>query len=147
MAGLTITSVNATFLLTVPGIFSAPQQLQQFAVDEAFDTEEADAAEVQLGVDGAAASGLIPRLTPMTFAFLASSPSIDLFEQWLQAQDQARDVFYATGTLVLPSLQKQYNLPQGTLQRYSAVSNVRRVLQARRFRVVWAWPIVATPSG
>lgn len=47
----TITSANAVFMLSVPGVTAAPTQLYEFGVDDAFLTEAVDATETQVGVD------------------------------------------------------------------------------------------------
>lgn len=138
---LTITSANAIYMITVDTVFPTPQQLQQFGVDEAFDTEPADMAEVQLGVDGFVASGWIPRLTTQTITLNAASSSFQIFESWVAAQDASMEVFHATGTIIFPSIGRKYALPQGTLTRYPAMPNARRVLMQRQFTLVWGWPI------
>ena len=142
---LKITAANATYYLSIASVFPSAQQLQGWGVDEAFSTEPADTAEVQLGVDGFAASGFLPRLTRQTITLLASSPSFLLFEQWVTAMDTAVEVFYATGTIIIPAIGRKYSLPQGTLIRYPAMPNARRTLQNRQFTIEWAWPITGGP--
>ena len=144
-APLTITSANAVYMLSVDSVFPTPQQLQGFAVDEAFDTEVANTAEVQLGVDGFVASGWIPRLTVQTITLLAASPSFLLFESWVQAQDITKSLFTATGTIILPAIARKYSLPYGTLTRFPALPNARRVLQQRQFTITWGWPVTSAP--
>ena len=143
---LKITSANAVYLLTVPGVFSSSQQIQGFSVDEAFDTEPAQTSEVQLGVDGNTAFGWVPRVTRQTISLLAASPSFILFESWVAAQDSAMDVFLASGTIILPAVARQYFLPNGALTRYPALPNARRVLMGRQFEITWAWPITSSPT-
>ena len=41
-----ITSANATFTLTVAGLFTSPQAIQQFGVDDAFDSEAVENGEI-----------------------------------------------------------------------------------------------------
>lgn len=142
---LSITSANAVYMLSVASVFPSPQQIQGFGVDEAFDTEAADTAEIQLGVDGVAVSGWIPRLTRQTITLLASSPSFLLFETWVAAQDQAQAIFYATGLILIPAIGRKYSLPQGTLTRFPAMPNARRVLQQRQFTIEWSWPVIGGP--
>src|SRR6266702_3037993 len=144
-AALTITSANVVYMLGVDSVFPTPQQIQGFGVDEAFDTEAADVAEVQIGVDGVTAAGWIPRLTTQTITLIASSPSFNLFEQWVAAMDTTQEVFHATGTIIIPSIRRKYYLPQGTLTRFPALPNARRVLQHRQFTIMWAWPITSGP--
>jgi hypothetical protein len=142
---LKITSANAVYLLAVPGVFGAAQQIQGFSVDEAFDTEPAVTAEVQLGVDGFTAFGWTPRMTRQTLTLLAASPSFILFETWIMAQDAAQDVFLAAGTILIPAISRQYSLPNGALTRFPALPNARRVLMGRQFEITWGWPITSAP--
>lgn len=147
MPGLTITSANSIFMLTVDGVFTSPQQLQGFGVDEAFDTEAAETAVVELGVDGVAVSGWVPRLTRQTITLLPSAlASFNIFESWVAAMDQAREVLYANGVIILPSISRKYTLPQGTLTRFPALPNVKRTLRDRQFEITWAWPITTSPA-
>ena len=48
----TITSANASVVLTVPDVFAVPQIIAGFAADDAFTQEAADLAETRMGVDG-----------------------------------------------------------------------------------------------
>lgn len=133
----TITSANAVFLLGIPGVFAPAVQLQAWGVDEAFDTEVVDAAETQLGVDGTGVSGWVPREIPQTITLLASSPSRDVFDAWVAAQDAISDVIYATGNIRIPSLGKQYAMPQGTLKRYPTAPNARKVMMPTAYQIIW----------
>jgi hypothetical protein len=141
----TITSATAVYMLSISSVFPTPQKIDQFGVDEAFDTDMADTAEVRLGVDGVAVSGWIPRLTKQTITLLASSESFVIFENWVAAQDIIKEVLYATGLIQIPGIKRQYVLPQGTLTRYPAMPNAKRVLADRRFEITWSWPITGAP--
>jgi hypothetical protein len=142
---LQITSANAVFLLGIAGVYPIPQQIQGFGVDEAIDFEAAETAVVQQGVDGQTVSGWVPRITRMTVTLLAASSSFPIFENWIAAQDQNQQIYYATGLIMLPALQRKYSLPQGTLTRFPALPNARRVLMQRQFTIEWAWPITSGP--
>jgi hypothetical protein len=142
---LNITSANAVYMISIAGLYPAPQQLQGFAVDEAFDTEVTNVAEAQIGVDGITGFGWIPRLTPQTITFMASSPSVIIFETWQQASDYAQNVYLATATVLLPATGRRYTFSNGTLTRYNALPNARRVLGPRTFSLVYGWPIVSAP--
>lgn len=145
MAGVTITSANAVYMLVIPGVFPTPVQLQQFAVDEAFDTEMAPIAETQVGVDGEGVAGWIPREVPQTIAFLASSPSVDIMNEWIRAMDQQREIIYASCTIRIDSIGLKFNGSKGVLRRYPTLPNVRRVLQPPRYEVVWL-PSLSSPA-
>jgi hypothetical protein len=133
----TITSSTAVFLLSVASVFPAPVQLQGFGPDEAFDTEQVDVAVTQLGVDGTGVSGYVPREVTQTITFLASSPSVILFQQWMASQDVIQDVLYATGSIRIPSLGLKYDMPQGTLRRFQSAPDARRVMMPVRYSIVW----------
>lgn len=142
---LTITSANAVYMLGIDSVFPTPQQIQQFGVDEAFDTEVAMITETQVGVDGEGVAGWVPREIRQTLTLLASSPSFLIFEAWVNAMDQAREVLYANGTIVIPSIGRKYSMAKGTLTRYPAIPNARRVLANRRFELVWL-PSLGQPA-
>lgn len=145
MPQLSITSANAIYMLSIPGLYPTPQQLQGFGVNQAFDTEQSDIAEIQLGVDGLTAAGWVPRLTRQTITFLAPSPSTLIFETWAQTQDQMMGSLYANAVIIFPSLQRQYNFPNGTMTRYKAMPDARRVMEPRTFEIMWGWPIIGSP--
>lgn len=137
MASLTITSANAVYMLAVSSVFPTPQQLQGFAVDEAFDTEQAEINVTQVGVDGVGVAGWVPREIKHTIVLLPSSNSRPIFEQWVTAMDNIRDTLYATATIVLPSLGLKYACQKGSLTRYPQMPGVRRVLQPVRYEITW----------
>jgi len=143
---LNITAANAIYMIIAPPLYPTPQQLQGWGVAEAFDTEQAEAAEVQIGVDGFVASGWLPRITRQTLTFLAASPSIILFEQITMAQDQLQVNFSLTGMVTILATGSKYNLPDGTLTRIQALPNARRTLEHRRFEIIWGFPITVAPA-
>jgi hypothetical protein len=143
---LNITAANAIYMIIAPPLYPTPQQLQGWGVAEAFDTEQAETAEVQIGVDGLVASGWLPRVTRQTLTFLAASTSNDIFEQIVMAQDQLQQNFSLTGMVTIIATGKKYNLPDGTLTRFPALPNARRVLDHRRFEIVWGFPITVAPA-
>jgi len=142
----TITSASAIYMLSIDSVFPTPQQLQGFGVDEAFDTEQTDIAEVALGVDGFSAAGWLPRLTPQTITLHAASPSFYIFDDWVAAMDQLKEVLYASATITIPAIKRKYTLQQGTLTRFPTIGSVRRTLQARQFVIVWAQGITGAET-
>lgn len=145
MPALTITSMNAIYMLTVPGVFNAPQRLEAFGVDEAFETEPVESAVVQTGVDGVGTAGLVPREIPQTITLLASSASFVLFDDWIQAMDALGDIIYATAIITLPSIGRKYTCHKGVLSRYPTMPSARRTLQQRQFQITWL-PDVGQPA-
>jgi hypothetical protein len=132
-----ITSADAVFMLTIPMVYSAPQQLQAFSADDMFSTDAIDPVELQMGVDGVLVGGWVPRERKQTIMFLASSPSIDIFETWAATNDAQRATYTATATISLKSLGRVYALTNGYLSTFTPMPNAKKVLQPRSFGITW----------
>lgn len=137
MAFNTITSSNATFQLTVASVYPSGVTLFGFGVDDAFVADISDMAETQVGVDGYGVMGYRPREVPMAIRFLASSPSIIVFENWMATEDQLNDKLAATAIITMPSVGRKYACGLGALMRVSSMAEARRVLQNREWRINW----------
>lgn len=133
----TLTSANAVITLTIPGIFSTPQQLQQFAVDDVADVDTLTIAETLMGVDGFLSGGFVFNSVKYTFTLQADSPSCFIFDQWKNAQATLLDTFPANGGLLLKSLGTKWTWTRGFLVDYSPAPNIKKILQPRKFGVVW----------
>lgn len=133
----TLTAANAVLQISVAGLFTVPQQIQGFANDEAFNLDDVDTAETVMGVDGILSTGWIPKELVQNITLQADSDSVQLFEDWYASQQQARENLIASGTVIYPSVQRQYNLVRGTLRGYSPMPGAKRILQPRKFTIVW----------
>lgn len=136
MAG-SITASNAQLIITIPGVFAAPQPLQAFAADDVFDTSDVPPTESVMGVDGHLAAGVVFVPTVQNIALQASSPSVDIFDAWAAAMKNLGDVIFAQGIVLLTSVGKEYTMRNGTLTNYKQMPDARRLLQARRFQITW----------
>jgi len=141
----TLTSANTVFMLSIPGLYNSPQQIQGFDVDEATNIDPITIAETKMGVDGFFAAGRIFAEIEQDVTLQANSPSISLFENWYAAQVSANTVYAATGTIIMPGLSLTYSLSQGFLKNYKPIADVRKILQPRRFRITWG-QITGAPS-
>ena len=133
----TITSANSVFTIVVAGLFPAPVQLRGYASDKAFTTEAIDLAEVQMGVDGRMTAGFIPNPTKQTVTLQADSPSKDIFTALIQAMKTAREVFYISGSIALPSTGESFTLTRGILTNAKQIPDAQKVLQPMDFTVTW----------
>lgn len=133
----TITSTNSVYILNVPDVPITATQLQGFAADSAFETGQSEDAEVILGVDGILSAGFIPFLTEQTISLQADSDSAILFEQWIEAEKAAEEKFFASATIVLPSIGRKYALSNGVLRSIVSIPSAKKVLQPRNFVIVW----------
>jgi|SRR5271157_6485724 len=133
----TITSASATFQITIAQVYPQGITLFGFGVDDAFIAEMADSAETQIGVDGYGVAGWRPREVPMTVRFLASSPSVVVFENWDASESQINDKLFASAIILMPTIGRKYSCSYGVLQRSSSMAEVRRVLANREWRINW----------
>ena len=137
MADTTITSANSVFTIVVPGLFPAPVQMSGYAVDKAFATEALTLAETQMGVDGRMTAGYTPSITTMTLSLQADSPSRFVFTSMTRAIKTAREIFYMSGEIVLPSTGEKFTLTKGVLVTTQQLPNAEKVLGAVDFTIHW----------
>lgn len=132
-----ITSANAVLMLSITSLFPSPQQLQGFAADDIFSTEDIQVTEPVMGVDGRLSAGFVNMPVPMAIALQADSLSNVMFDQWAAASKVLQDVYFAQATVMLTSLGKKWNCTNGTLTRYKPMPDAAKILQPRRFGIVW----------
>jgi hypothetical protein len=137
MDNSTITSANSVFTLVVAGLFPAPVQLKGYASDKAFTTEAVDLAEVQMGVDGRMTAGYVPNPVKQTITLQADSPSKDIFTAVIQAMKTAREVFYISGSISLPSTGESFTLTRGILTNAKQIPDAQKVLQPVDYVITW----------
>lgn len=131
-----ITAANATLILTLPGLFRVPVQLQGFAADDVYDLDEIESVETLMGVDGKLSGGFVWKPQPQTITLQADSESNDVFDTWNQNQKSGLRTYVAGGVLTLPSLGLKFIQTVGYLQGYK-LPGAKRVIQPRRYRLTW----------
>ena len=137
MDNSTITSANSVFTLVVAGLFPAPVQLRGYASDKAFTTEAVDLAEVQMGVDGRMTAGFVPNPVKQTITLQADSPSKDIFTALIQAMKTAREVYFVSGSIALPSTGEAFTLTRGILTNAKQIPDAQKVLQPVDYVITW----------
>ncbi len=144
MAG-SLTAATAVYMLTIPGVFNSPQQLQQFAADDIFATEMLKSVEVQMGVDGTLSGGFVFVPVVQSIMMMANSPSLEQFDQWYNAMQVAQDTYTAEGIITLKSLGKKWALTKGFLTGYMPIPDAGKTLKPRKMEITWqqAVPIPA----
>ena len=141
----TITAANSVFLLSVAGVYDVPQQLQGYATDDAFATESVQIVETMMGIDGILSAGFVHAPRSISVTLQADSPSNALFDNWAAAMEAAREVYAGNATISLPGPGLTYALRKGFLTQYTPISDVRKVLQPRKYTVVFQ-TVLATPT-
>lgn len=138
MAGTTgnITSANASFTITAPGVFPAPIAIQGFSAEKAWSTDQQEQTESMIGVDGLKASGWVPAMIKQGISLLANSNSRSVFNAIARAQKSQRDAIVFQGTFVL-STGENISCINGTLKDYKPIPDGAKVLQPIEFNIEW----------
>lgn len=133
----TLTSANSVLKIGVGLVFPVPQSIEGYATDDAFTFDAIQLAQAVMGVDGYMSAGYTPQPTIQTITLQADSPSKRIFEGWIAAMKTSREVFYANGTLAIPSLERKYTLQRGVLTQAPPVPTARAILQPMTFQITW----------
>lgn len=137
MPDTTITSANSVFTISVPGLFPAPVQLQGYSADRAWNTDNVEMAETQMGVDGRMTAGYTPNPVKQTISLQADSPSKEVFNAIARATKAARDIYYISGNITLPSTGESFVCSRGVLQSRKPLPDAGKVLQPMDFMIIW----------
>lgn len=132
-----ISSGNAVYMLTIAGLYAAPQQLQGFSADDIFDTASINPVEAVMGLDGKLSAGYVPVPIQQGITLQADSDSNTLFDAWFTAMQAAREVFFANGIIHLSSIKRGYALLNGVLTAYSPMPDAKKMLQPRKYSITW----------
>lgn len=132
-----ITSADTVLNLNQSILFPTSQQIQQFAADDIFDTDQIKSLEALMGVDGFLSFGFVFVPMMQNYALQADSASISFFETIFTQQLAAKTVYPVSGSILFPSLGKKYTLTNGGLSGYKPTPDAKRVLQPMRFQVTW----------
>lgn len=143
---MSISSPNAVITLTIPLVLPVPVQLQGFAADDVFDTDDVELAATLMGVDGILSGGFVNSITPWNITFQADSPSIPTFETWMAAQEAVQDVFPAQANVTLTTIGRSYQMITGFLVRGKRMPDVKKTLMPRKWRIDWQ-RVVPIPVG
>lgn len=144
MANRTLTSANSTFTLAVTGLYAVPVSIQGYAVDNMFEIDAAEVADVQMGADGKLSGGYTPTPRKLTVHLQADSPSRELFRVWDSAQRNTKDLYTATGVITIPSLSETYTLVRGFLQTVNVMPGAKKVLQPTDYVIMFESVITAS---
>jgi len=139
----TITAASAVLTLGVQNLFPTPRQIQGFSADDVTDIDSLVNGETTMGVDGRLSAGFVYNPVPQSIMLQADSQSNDFFDQWQQAERQAREKFYAFGSILIVATGMRYTLVKGVLVNVSIMPAIRKTLQPRRFSLQWEKVVIA----
>jgi len=129
----TLTSANSVLMLTVPGLYDTPQQIQGYAADNIFSVGQVSSAETSMGLDGILSSGWIPQIKAMTITLQANSETVPVMEQWVSSQEQARENYGCSLTVSIPALGIAYSCTNGFLTSQTLLPDAGKKLAPRSF--------------
>lgn len=140
-----LTGATAVITLSIPGLFSSPQQLQGFAADDVYSVDQQEITETLMGVDGVLSGGFVIVPIKQSITLQADSASNDLFDVWAATQKQNRDTFIAQGYTTLKAVGKAFRSTKGYLTTYSPMPDVAKLLKPRKYTITWE-SVLAVPS-
>lgn len=132
-----ITGSTAIVMLSIPGLFPAPQQLQGFSADDIFDVDAIESAETLMGVDGVMSAGFVYVPINQRISLQADSPSNLIFDTWWASQQQIQDLFFANAVVYLTALGTKWQLTKGALVSYKPLPGVKKLIQPRAHTIRW----------
>ncbi|AOK04080.1 hypothetical protein WK25_06110 [Burkholderia latens] len=133
----TITSANSVIMLSAGTIFPVAQQIQGYAAEDIFDTDDVEMAEVQMGLDKKQSYGWIPFNVKWRLTLMANSDSILMFDSVIVAERVMMDKFRWDGTVALKSIGKKFTMTNGVLTRGKPIPDAKKVLQPQTFEITW----------
>lgn len=133
----TITSANCILTLAVASLFTVPQRIQGFGIDDVFDTDAIATAETKQGVDGKLSGGFVYEAVKTGIHLMPDSDSSEFFETWAATNRSLQESLIATGFIILPSINRAYAMNKGFLTAVPMVAPVKRTLAERTFQITW----------
>jgi hypothetical protein len=123
--------------MSISTLFPAPFQLQGFSGDDIFTTSPLATTEVIMGLDGKLSGGFVFVPVPWNLSLQADSGSNSYFDQWYAAQQLAKDVYQASGVLILPGIATKWALTNGFLTSFPVFPDAAKTLRPRRYGTMW----------
>jgi hypothetical protein len=131
-----ISAANASITLVIPPLFTTPQTLIGFQVDDVYDLDEIESVETLMGVDGVLSGGWVWKPQPQRIMLQADSPSNRVFDVWYSQMAATGNTYPATGIIRLPQIGLKMIQAVGRLTGYK-LPGAKRLIQPRTYRLTW----------
>jgi hypothetical protein len=141
-----LTAANAVITFSQATLFPVPQQLQGFAADDVTDMDNAKVLEHVMGVDGVLSFGFVYVERMQNITLQADSASNSFFDIINASQEAAQTAYPLTGVIILPAIGLMFSCINGGLDTYNPMPPVRKIIQPRKFRIVWN-KVIAAPAA
>src|SRR6185312_9704416 len=114
----TITSANSEFVLKCSKVFTAPQVVEGYATEDAWNVAQFEVAQTRVGVDGRMSAGFVPATKEMDVMFQADGPGRQIFQRILGVMEATREVvFIENATLALPGTGEVWEFTKGVITK------------------------------
>lgn len=133
----TLTTANSAFALQIAGLYPIAQSIQGYATDDSFAADDIEPAEVMMGVDGHLSGGYTPVPKKLNVTLQADSASNAIFDNWISAQDAAKEIYIANAIISLAGTGDKYAFTRGILTSASPMAGSKKVLQPRKFVITF----------
>ncbi|MDN7913680.1 phage tail fiber protein [Burkholderia cepacia] len=133
----TITSANSVIMLGVQTVFPVAQQIQGYAAEDIFDTDDVEMAEISLGLDGKQSSGWVPYNVKWRITLQPNSNSILIFDSVITAERVLQDKLAWSGVVTLAGISKKFTMSSGVLSRGKIMPDAKKVLQPQTYEITW----------
>ena len=133
----TITAANSTFMLSVDNLFNVPVQMQGYAADDAFASEDVEFVEKYMGVDGKMSAGWIPYIVMFDFTLQADSDSNKILDAIIATEKVLREKLTLQVTIILPSTSMVYSFTKGYLDKGPVMPSAGKVLKPRKYSLAF----------
>lgn len=137
MSEKTLTAANCTFALSISDLYPIPQVLSNFSSDNPFTTEDTVIAETQLSLEGKLSAGFVPSTIKQAITLMATSASIQMLVDWMQASRTDKTVYRCDGIITIPGIGTSYVLSNGVLISGKQIPDAKKVLQPISFKIEW----------
>lgn len=131
MSLIDITSANSKMRCVVPAYYPNGFDFDDYAVEGMFDTEALTNAEDAMSADGIYHAGYVFNPTQHTVSLMPTSTAGFLIDDWWQAERTTISKFKCNITLIIPSINRQFNFVDGVVFTWNPAPRAGRVLQSR----------------
>lgn len=131
----TLTTANSSFALQIEGLFPVPVNIKGYATDDMFSTGEVDTSETMMGTDGKLSGGYVFVEKTFVFVLQADSESNDIMDNWIAAEEAAREKLIANAVVILTGIGGKFALTRGFLGSHTPMAGSKKVLQPRSFTI------------
>lgn len=138
MARKKLTSANSTCYLTVDGLFRPRQNRGLQHRQNALEMGDYNPGRgYGWGVDGYLSGGWRPTPKVIKISLEANSPSVEIFETWLNQMETDREVSTCDMVFWIPSISRKYTGTCGYLTIGKSMPSAKQMLEALTFTITF----------